>query len=173
MKVIKKITLSAMFLAIGMILPFFTGQIPQIGSMLLPMHIPVFLCSFLCGFEYGVTVGVILPLFRSLVFSMPPLFPQAVSMALELGAYGFFAGFLYQHSNKKVWAVYRSLLLAMIAGRAVWGMAQLLFLGIQGNSFTLQMFLAGALLHAVPGILIQLLLIPGILFLLRRAGLEG
>lgn len=61
---VKKISLSAMFFALGLILPFFTGQIPQIGSMLLPMHIPVFLCGFICGWKYGGVIGFLLPLMR-------------------------------------------------------------------------------------------------------------
>ena len=67
---IKKLTLSAMFLAIGMILPFFTGQIPRIGNMLLPMHIPVLLCGLICGWQYGAAVGLVLPLLRSMTLGM-------------------------------------------------------------------------------------------------------
>ena len=52
-KTVVKLTLSAMFLAIGLVLPFFTGQIPQIGNMLLPMHIPVLLCGLICGWQWG------------------------------------------------------------------------------------------------------------------------
>ena len=78
---IKKLTLSAMFLAIGMILPFFTGQIPRIGNMLLPMHIPVLLCGLICGWQYGAAVGLVLPLLRSMTLGMPPLFPTATAMA--------------------------------------------------------------------------------------------
>ena len=37
----EKVTLSGMLFAIGLILPFFIGQIPAVGKMLLPMHIPV------------------------------------------------------------------------------------------------------------------------------------
>lgn len=58
-----RLTISAMFLAIGLVLPFFTGQIPQIGKMLLPMHIPVLLCGFICGAPYGLAIGFILPFF--------------------------------------------------------------------------------------------------------------
>ena len=64
-KSIKNMTLSAMFMAIGIVLPFFTGQIPRIGNMLLPMHIPVFLCGLICGWQYGAVVGFLLPLLRS------------------------------------------------------------------------------------------------------------
>ena len=66
MKSTKKLVLSALFIALGIVLPFFTGQVPQIGNMLLPMHIPVLICGFVCGAPYGLTVGLITPLLRSL-----------------------------------------------------------------------------------------------------------
>ena len=83
-KNLKNMTLAALFLALGLVLPFFTGQIPQIGSMLLPMHIPVFLCGLICGWQYGAAVGFVVPLMRSVLFGMPPLFPTATAMAFEL-----------------------------------------------------------------------------------------
>lgn len=168
----KRITLSAMFLAIGMVLPFFTGQIQQIGSMLLPMHLPIFLCGLICGWQYGLVVGFVLPLLRSVIFGMPLLFPNAVSMAFELATYGLVVGFLYHKSPWKcIIALYRSMFAAMVAGRIVWGFAQAILLGIQGNAFTWQMFLTGALLNAIPGIMIQLLLIPAVMVALNRTGL--
>lgn len=169
-----KLTLSAMFLAIGLVLPFFTGQIPELGSMLLPMHIPVFLCALICGWKYGIMVGAILPLFRSFLFSMPPLFPTAVSMAFELAVYGLVAGYLYHHAKWKcLRSLYRSLIIAMVAGRVVWGIAQVILLGLNGNAFTFQMFIAGALLNAIPGIILQLVLIPAIMGALKLTRLPG
>lgn len=168
----KNIALSAMFMAVGMILPFFTGQIPQIGKMLLPMHIPVLLCGLICGWQYGAVVGFILPLFRSVLLGMPPLFPTAAAMAFEMAAYGFVAGYLYNRSRWQcIISLYRSLLVAMLAGRLVWGIVQIVFLGITGSAFTFEMFLAGALLNAIPGILVQLILIPAIMVALNRTGL--
>lgn len=70
------LVLSAMFMAIGLVLPFFTGQIPQIGSMLLPMHLPVLLCGLICGWQYGGVVGFVLPLLRYVMFGMPPHLPH-------------------------------------------------------------------------------------------------
>lgn len=167
-----QLTLAAMFLAIGIVLPFLTGQIRQIGNMLLPMHIPVLLCGLLCGWQYGLAVGFILPLFRSVLFSMPVLFPSAVAMAFELATYGAAAGLLYSRSRWKcVIALYRSLLIAMLSGRVVWGIVQILLLGIGGNRFTLKMFFAGAFLNAIPGIVLQLIFIPAVMVALNRAGL--
>lgn len=165
-------TLAAMFLAIGLVLPILTGQIPQIGGMLLPMHLPVLLCSLICGWKEGLAVGLVLPVFRYFLFGMPPLFPTGAAMALELAAYGFFAGFFYARARFQcVISLYRSLIAAMLIGRAVWGVAQMALLGIGENGFTLQMFLAGAFLHAVPGIALQLVFIPAVMVAFNRAGL--
>ena len=168
----KKLVLSAMFLALGMVLPLLTGQIQSIGSMLLPMHIPVLLCGFICGWPYGLAVGFILPLLRSVTFGMPPLYPVANAMAFELATYGFVSGLLYARFRmRNILGIYLCLILAMIAGRLVWGVAQIVLLGIRGNPFTWQAFLAGAVLNAIPGIILQLILIPAILFALQKAKL--
>jgi uncharacterized membrane protein len=169
---IKNMTLSAMFVAIGVVLPFFTGQIPRIGNMLLPMHIPVFLCGLICGWQYGAIVGFVLPLFRSVLFSMPVMFPTAAAMAFELMTYGLAAGLLYGRSKWQcVIALYRSLLIAMLSGRIVWGFVQMIFLGLGGNRFTWKAFMAGAFLNAIPGIILQLVFIPAVMVALNRTGL--
>lgn len=168
----KKLILPAMFIAIGLILPFFTGQIPQIGQMLLPMHIPVLLCGFICGWQSGAVVGFVLPLLRSMLFGAPAFYPMATGMAFELMTYGLAAGLLYSMSKWKcLLALYRSLVIAMLAGRAVWGLAQTIQMGVFGSGFSLQMFLAGAFINAIPGILAQLILIPVIMLALGRTGL--
>lgn len=169
---IKNMTLAALFLGLGLVLPMLTGQIPQIGSMLLPMHIPVFLCGLICGWQYGAAVGFILPLFRSALFGAPVFFPTATAMAFELMTYGLVAGLLYSRSRWQcIRALYRCLIIAMLTGRAVWGVVQIIQLGLSGSGFTLQMFMAGAFLNAVPGILVQLILIPVVMLALNRTGL--
>lgn len=171
-KKIEQLVLAAMFLALGMILPFFTGQIPQIGKMLLPMHIPVLLCGLICGWKYGMAVGFVLPLLRSVVFTVPPMFPTAVGMAAELMTYGGVIGFLYAHSKWQcIVSLYRCLLVAMVSGRVVWGLVQMFLLGIWADGFTFQAFLAGALLNAIPGIIVQLILIPAVMLALHKTGL--
>lgn len=171
-KPIINLTLAAMFMAIGLVLPFLTGQIKQIGSMLLPMHIPVFLCGLICGWQYGLIVGFILPILRSVLFGMPILFPTGIAMAFELATYGAVIGWLYSHSRWQcVIALYRCMIMAMLAGRLVWGVVQIVLLGINGNGFTWKMFIAGAFLNAIPGIILQLILIPAIMVALNRTGL--
>ena len=168
---IKNIALSGMFLALGLVLPLLTGQIPQIGNLLLPMHIPVLLCGLICGWQYGGIVGFITPLLRNAIFGMPPM-PNAISMAFELATYGLVIGLLYGFSRWKcVFALYRSMIIAMVAGRLVWGIAQMAVMGVAGKGFTFEMFLAGAFLNAIPGIILQLVLIPAIMVALNRTGL--
>ena len=95
----KKLTLAAMFFAIGIILPFFIGQIPLVGQMLLPMHIPVLLCGLIVGWQYGLATGFFLPLVRGMLFGMPALFPNGIGMAFEMATYGLVIGYLYSHSR--------------------------------------------------------------------------
>lgn len=161
-----------MFLAIGLVLPFLTGQIQQIGNMLLPMHIPVFLCALICGWRYGMPMAFVLPIMRSMLFGMPPLYPTAISMAFELATYALVAGFLYEKSRWQCTrALYRSMLAAMVAGRIVWGIAQIILLGLKGTAFTFEAFLAGAFLNAIPGILLQLMLVPAVMVALNKTKL--
>ena len=165
---IKKLTLSAMFLALAFVMPFLTGQIPQIGSMLCPMHIPVLLCGFFCGAPWGLVVGFVAPILRSFILGMPPLFPTAFCMAFELATYGFIAGWLYNKlPNKKV-NVYVSLLGAMIIGRLVWGIIMFCCIGFDASKFGLNAFFAGTVLNAVPGIIIQIVLIPVLVITLGK-----
>lgn len=169
---VQTLTMAAMLMAVGFVLPFFTGQIPQIGKMLCPLHLPVLLCGLLCGWKYGLAVGFVLPLLRSATLGMPPMFPTGIAMTFELAAYGFLAGFLYARSRWQcVISLYRSMIAAMVAGRMVWAAVQIVLLGLGSGGFTWQMFLAGAFLNAIPGIVLQLALIPAIMVALNRTGL--
>ena len=164
----RKMTLAAMFLALGQVLPFITGHIPEIGKMLSPMHIPVLLCGFFCGWQYAAIVGFICPILRSFLFGMPALFPNAVGMAFELMTYGFLSGLLSGKLGKdKLWKIYVALIGAMIGGRIVWGIAQVILLGITGSAFTWSAFVVGAFLNAIPGIILQLILIPALVKAIR------
>lgn len=166
---VKRLCLAAMFLAIGLVLPFFTGQIKEIGDSLLPMHLPVMLCGLMCGWGYGATVGLALPFLRSVSFGMPPLYPNAVWMALELATYGLVIGLLY-FRRKRFSRAYLFLCLAisMLSGRIVWGVAKAVLLGVAGKPFGLEAFLVGGFADAVPGIIVQLILIPFIIELLEH-----
>ena len=164
---IQKMVTAALFLALAYVLPFFTGQIPEIGSMLCPMHLPVLLCGFFCGPVWGAVVGLVAPIFRSILTGgFPPIFPTAVCMSLELAAYGAVTGLLYRLFPRKKPYIYCSLLVAMAVGRLVWGAASFLILGAAGGSFGFSAFIAGAFTNALPGIILQILLVPVIVMLL-------
>lgn len=160
---------AAVCLALCMVLPFLTGQIPQVGNMLCPMHIPVLLAGFVCGPWWALAIGLAAPLLRFVLFGMPPLFPVGTAMCFELAAYGLVSGLLYRRSPRTVSRIYLALVLAMAAGRLVWGAAMVILTGLSGSAFTWEAFLAGAFLNAVPGILLHLLLIPVIVLALRKA----
>ena len=161
--------LSAFLLALGLVMPFITGQIPEIGSMLLPMHIPVLICGFVCGWKYGGLVGFIVPLMRSVIWGMPPIM-TAIGMAFELAAYGMMTGLLYKIFPKGKVMIYIELIVAMVIGRAVWGIVSIVIYGIQGNAFSWQIFMGGALINAIPGIILQIVLVPVLVMALQRLG---
>lgn len=163
-----KIVLAALFLALAYLIPFLTGQIPKIGSMLCPMHLPVLLCGFICGGFWGLIVGAAAPILRSLILGLPVFFPMAVCMAFELAAYGALAGVFHRFFPKKKGLIYASLLLSMVIGRLIWGAAMFLCVGARGGSFPFSAFLAGAFTNAIPGIILQLVLIPPLVILLEK-----
>jgi len=157
-----------MFLALALLLPFLTGQIPQIGNMLCPMHIPVLLCGFCCGPVYGLVVGLIAPILRFALFGMPPIMPTGIAMCFELAAYGFLSGLFYQILPKKKIFIYVALVLAMLCGRLVWGAAELVLLGLGKIDFGWNVFIKGAVLNAIPGLILQIILIPPIVMVMEK-----
>jgi len=166
---LRELALAAMFLAIGLVLPFITGQIPEIGKMLCPMHLPVMLCGLILGPSYGAIVGFICPLLRSVLFGIPVMYPGGISMAFELCTYGFVIAAIYQIFKKQnVFSVYAALLVAMVCGRIVWGIARWILMGLKGNQFTFAAFISGAITTAIPGIILQLVLIPMLMYMLDK-----
>ena len=128
-----QLIISAVCLALCMVLPFLTGQIPQIGSALSPMHLPVLLCGFLCGPVYALAVGAVAPPLRFALFGMPPIFPTGVAMCFELAAYGVISSLMYRRLPRKKLSIY------------------------------------AALLKAVPGNIVQIVLIPLLVMAIERA----
>ena len=165
---IQKMCLSAMFIALAFVLPFFTFQIEKIGDMLCPMHIPAILCGFICGGPWGLAVGVISPILRSLVMTMPVMFPTAIGMAFEVGTYGLVAGLLYKVLPKKKQYIYVSLVGAMVIGRIVWGIARIVMFGFDFSKFGWTAFWTGAVINAIPGIIVQIILIPVIVMIVEK-----
>ena len=167
-KYIVKPVLAALFLALGMVLPMLTGQIKEIGDSLLPMHIPVMICGLVCGYKYGAAIGLMLPFLRSLTFSMPPIYPNAVWMALELATYGLVIGFIYMKLSKNRLSMYVALITAMIMGRVVWGVSKAVLLGLGGSSFSISAFIVGGFVDSLLGIVLQLIVVPPIAALINR-----
>lgn len=168
---IRLLVFSGLLIALGIIMPFFTAQIPSIGSKLLPMHLPVLISGYVCGWYYGLAVGFITPLLRSIMYTMPPLFPTATAMAFELAAYGALTGLFYKFLPKKSKYIYVSLISSMLLGRVVWGLASHFLLAAKGNAFTFTAFMAGAFINAIPGIILQIIIIPPLIMLLQKARL--
>ena len=161
---------SALLLSIGYVLPFLTGQIPEIGNLLLPMHLPVMICGIIFGGAFGAAVGFVLPITRSLIFSRPVMFPSAIAMSFELCTYGLVIGALCSLIKpKRFLSVYPPLIASMLIGRAVWGVVMYLLLGLFGDGFSPTLFISGAFLDAIPGIILQLMLIPSLTVLLVKA----
>ncbi|MEG0133883.1 MAG: ECF transporter S component [Clostridium sp.] len=156
--------ISALFIAIGILLPQMFHSLGMSGTIFLPMHIPVLLCGLICGWRYGALVGIIIPLFSSVLTGMPPIYPVGVSMAFELAAYGAASGILSKKTNTMV-----ALLVSMALGRIVSGLATLILLSLSGKVFALQAFLTGAFVTALPGIILQIILIPIIMLGLKKS----
>ena len=165
---INKLVYASLFLALARALPILTGQIPQIGNMLCPMHFHVLLCGYLCGWQWGMAVGFMAPLLRSCLFGMPVMFPMAVCMALELATYAAVSGLLHRLLPQKRRFLYVSLVVAMVSGRLVWGLARFLCTGLDVSAFGLSAFWAGAVTMSIPGILLQLLIVPALVIVAEK-----
>ena len=168
---VRRLTISAMLIAVGMLLPFLTGQIQHIGNMLCPMHLPVFICGMICGPWWGLVCGAVLPVLRSMVFGMPVLMPAAFAMAFELGAYGFVSGYLRKKLPRTLSMLFVSLLCAMLLGRIIWGVASIPLYGVAGKTFGWQLFIANGFVNAIPGMILQLIAVPAIVTALEKARL--
>lgn len=159
----RKLVWASFLLILGIILPRlinFAGS-QTLGNLISPMHIPVFLSALILGPFYGTLVGFITPLFSTLIFSMPPLAPPiAVLMAFELAAFGLIAGYFYSTKSKNI---YLSLIAAMILGRLVYGLALFLLGPILDFNPPFIPFMQGAFLTGIPGMIIQLVIIPPII----------
>ncbi|MGS0973759.1 MAG: ECF transporter S component [Candidatus Izemoplasmataceae bacterium] len=164
----QKLILSSFFLSLAIVLPFLTGSIEFLGASFLPMHLPIIICGYICGPKYGGLIGFISPLLRTVLFGMPPFYPIAIAMSLELATYGFVIGLLYQYSKKNILHIYLSLILAMIAGRIVLGVANVILLGLDGVIYSFSSFISAAFIVALPGIVFQLISIPLIILAIKK-----
>lgn len=163
---VRKITWSAFFICLGIILPM-AFHIFGLGKNFLPMHIPVLIGSLLLGAGSGAFIGAITPLLSCLLTGMPPLMPPvAFMMMFELALYAIIAAVLYKKLKINI---YISLTAAIIAGRIFYGaLAYLLFplMGLQKVPFFYPVTLG--LMEGLPGIILQLIIVPLIVKILER-----
>jgi niacin transporter len=166
----KKIIYTALCMALGVVLPIAVHSVPNAGSVLLPMHIPVLLCGLICGWPFGLLCGAVTPVLSSLITGMPPM-AYVPSMAIELAVYGFVSGLLINiiKTKKQTANIYITLIIAMIAGRLAYGTVNALIFRV-GN-YSMQIWITSAFITSLPGIIIQLVLIPIIILALQKANL--
>lgn len=167
---IRKLAFAALCLALAMVLPFLTGQIPKVGKTLAPMHIPALLCGYVAGPLWGLAVGFVAPLLRSQIFSTPSP-ASAFTMAFELAAYGFFTGLFYKLLPKKIPYIYVSLIIAMIFGRVVAGTVKWMVAVVNAGEFAFGTFISGTVIGALPGIVCHIIIVPLIVIALKKAKL--
>jgi niacin transporter len=165
----KQLVFTALCIALGVVLPLTLHAVPNAGSVLLPMHIPVLLCGLICGWPYGLACGILTPALSSLLTGMPPA-PYLPSMLLELAAYGLSAALLlrFVRTGNDFRDLCISLVGALIAGRLVMGVLNALI--FRAGSYTFQAWIAASFVTALPGIIIQLIILPVIIQILKKAG---
>lgn len=160
----QRIAFTALFIAMGLLLPILFHMIGS-GPVFLPMHIPILLAGFLVGPGVGLTAGLITPGLSSILTGMP-LLPQAVGMTFELATFGFLAGLLYRQLNKPLlW----SLIMSMLGGRIVYGLLGALVLPLFGmDRIPMWAPLTVGVATGWPGILIQIVVVPAIVSIAER-----
>lgn len=162
-----KIVYAGVFVALGILLPqafHVFGQ--SAGMTFLPIHIPILMAGLIIGAEYGGLVGLLVPILSCVLTGMPPV-PKVYFMLFELIPYGIFTGVFIRKQN-----VYISLILAMLLGRVCYGIslaAGVYLLGIHAPFANGTAFLGG-LVSGIPGMVIQLIVIPALYFVLKKGG---
>lgn len=170
MSSIKKMVITALFIALGIVLPLAFHAIPNAGLILLPMHIPILLCGIICGFPYGLACGLITPALASLLTGMPPVFILP-AMLCELATYGLISSLLIKYVRlKNIYTrIYVALIGAMLIGRVIFGALNALI--FSAGEYTMEIWLSAAFVTALPGIAIQIVIIPVIIIVLQKANL--
>ena len=165
----KKLVFTAVCAALCVVLPMAFHTIQNAGSIFLPMHIPVLLCGLMCGWPYGLICGLLGPLLSSLLTGMPPA-AMLPSMMVECAAYGCITGLMMQfvHTKKLMADLYISMITAMVLGRVLAGLAKSLIFAPGTAPFA---WVTTSLITGIPGIVIQLILIPLVVVSLTRAKL--
>lgn len=166
----KKTVLTAACIALCVVLPMVFHAIPNAGNIWLPIHIPVLLCGLICGPKFGLFCGIAGPIISSLLTQMPPV-AYLPAMLFELAIYGLFSGLFIRliRTGKQLTDMLISLVLAMISGRIVYGVANALI--FRAGKYSLQTWLTSAFVTAAPGIILELFLIPSVIISLQKSSL--
>lgn len=179
-KTIYQMVISAMLIAVGLVLPLFLGQVQIFMQGISPMHIPAFIAGLTCGPVYGALVGFITPLLRMMTFGMP-MPPVAIPMAFELAVYGAVTGILYpifvckvlpKNKASHLIGILLSMLVAMVGGRIVGGIAKAIFLGIQGTGYGFEAFVAAYVVGTAVGAVLHLIICPIVVLALEKVKLS-
>ena len=167
---VKQMVLTALFIAIGVVLPQAFHMIPNAGSVILPMHIPVLLAGLVCGPVFGLACGVLTPALSSMITGMPPM-AILPGMLCELAVYGLVAGIVTKliKTGKPIADIYVALITSMLAGRIVAGLVNAFL--FRAGEYNMTMWLTASFVTALPGIIIQLVAIPIVIMALRKAKL--
>ena len=165
------VTHSALYLALAVLLPIAFHAFGLGGRVFLPMHIPVLLAGFLVGPSSGVIVGLLAPLLSYLLTGMPPTYAVPL-MSLELPMYGLVAGIAYRRLHLNI---YIALILAMIVGRLMFGLGLFVLGMFIDLPYTAAAFFStgGAIVSGLPGIAVQIVLIPIIVAAFNRTRNRG
>ena len=159
----KELVLSGLLLASGIILPMIFHMFGMAGQIALPMHIPVLTGGFLLSPVMALFLGIITPLASSLLTGMPVMFPMAVIMLFELGTYGLIVSLM----TKKNFSAVPSLLVSMISGRIAAGLTVAVLVSLFGVKMNPLLYVKGAIITGIPGIIFQLILIPALLYAVK------
>lgn len=162
---VKRLVIAGLLLAMGIIIPMIFHTTGIAGTIFLPMHIPVLLGGFLLPPVLALLLGMLTPLLNSLITQMPPLFPMAVIMIFELGIYGLVASVLYR---KLRLPSILALIISMIAGRIMGGVVVFVLAAFFAIQMDPMVFIIGGITTGLPGIIIQLVLVPTLIYSIVR-----
>jgi niacin transporter len=169
----RKVTVGGLFIALSILLPqiFHLAGTPQVGQVLLPMHLPVLLSGFILGPVFGCMVGAASPVLSAMLTGMPML-DRLPFMVVELAGYGLISGLFYQTlqlRGKKFGAIV-SLVSAMIFGRLLYALMAFVAADLLNLSALGVAAVAESVVKGISGIFVQLLLIPTMIYILERSG---
>jgi hypothetical protein len=160
----KEVILCGLLLATGIILPMFFHMFGLTGPIALPMHIPVLIGGFLLSPKLALLLGIITPVLSGMLTGMPVMFPMAVIMAFELGIYGLASSLAVRKFNL---SVIPSLIVSMIAGRIAAGLTVAFLVELFGVKMNPLIYIKGAIITGIPGIIIQLIFIPALVYAIK------